>query len=119
MNPSWVSVAYAQGAAPGGEAGPGGMAPTLVSFLPILVVFVIWYFLLIRPQQKRHQDMKKMQAGLSKGDRVVTQAGILGKVVRIQDETATLDVGGNVQIEFQRSAIIGIAGEKSEKSDKK
>ncbi|MGH7727084.1 MAG: preprotein translocase subunit YajC [Candidatus Eiseniibacteriota bacterium] len=94
------------------------MAPTLVSFLPILVVFVIWYFLLIRPQQRRAQELKQMQAGLSKGDKVVTQAGILGRVVRVQDDTTTLDVGGNVQIEFQRSAIVGLAGDRSDKGEK-
>jgi preprotein translocase subunit YajC len=117
MEQWFVGVAHAQGGAPAG--GAGGIAPTLVSFLPILVVFVIWYFLLIRPQQRRAQELKQMQAGLSKGDKVVTQAGILGRVVRVQDDTTTLDVGGNVQIEFQRSAIIGLAAKESNKGEKK
>jgi len=88
----------------------------LASFLPFLqigLIFVIMYVLLIRPQQKRQQELARLQGGLKKGDRVVTQAGIIGTVAGIGDTTATLQVDKDVKIEFQRSAIIGLVGDKS------
>jgi preprotein translocase subunit YajC len=102
-------------ATPAAAQAPGAGSP-LASFLPFLqigLIFVIMYVLLIRPQQKRQQELARLQGGLKKGDRVVTQAGIIGTVAGIGDTTATLQVDKDVKIEFQRSAIIGLVGDKS------
>jgi preprotein translocase subunit YajC len=95
--------------APAAAAGPG---PQLLFFGQLLLVFVIMYFLLIRPQQKRQQDIKKMQEALKKGDRVVTQAGILGTVANVNGDTVLLKVADEVKIEFQKSAVVGMVAEK-------
>lgn len=92
---------------------PAGGSPiaSLLPFLQIGLIFVIMYVLLIRPQQKRQQELAKMQGGLKKGDRVVTQAGIIGTIAGIGETTATLQVDKDVKIEFQRSAITGLVGD--------
>ena len=103
----WASPAFAQAPAGGGS--------TIANYLPFLqigLIFVIMYVLLIRPQQKRQQDLQRMQGELKKGDKVVTQAGIIGTIAGIGDDTATLQVDRDVKIEFQRSAIVGRVGER-------
>jgi len=102
-------------ATPAAAQGPGAGSP-LASFLPFLqigLIFVIMYVLLIRPQQKRQQELARLQGELKKGDRVVTQAGIIGTVAGVGETTATLQVDKDVKIEFQRSAIVGLVGDKS------
>ena len=101
-------------ATPAAAETPGAGSP-LASFLPFLqigLIFVIMYFLLIRPQQQRQREMAKLQGGLKKGDRVVTQAGIIGIVSGVGDTTATLQVDKDVKIEFQRTAIVGLVDDK-------
>lgn len=118
--PSFVPAALAAScsailATPAFAQAPGGGSP-LASFLPFVqigLIFLIMYVLLIRPQQKRQQEMTKMQGALKKGDRVVTQAGIIGTIAGIGDTTATLQVDKDVKIEFQRSAIVGLVGDKA------
>ena len=103
--------AFAQAPAPAGGGSPfAGYLP----FLQIGLIFVIMYVLLIRPQQKRQQELQKMQGELKKGDRVVTQAGIIGTIAGIGDDTATLIVDRDVKIEFQRTAIVGRVGERKQ-----
>ncbi|MEO6461940.1 MAG: preprotein translocase subunit YajC [Candidatus Eisenbacteria bacterium] len=102
-----VTPAFAQA-----SAGGGSPIAAYLPFLQIGLIFVIMYFLLIRPQQKRQQDLQKMQGALKKGDKVVTQAGIIGTIAGIGDDTATLQVDRDVKIEFQRSAIVGRVGER-------
>jgi preprotein translocase subunit YajC len=104
---AWASPAFAQAPAGGGSA-----IANYLPFLQIGLIFVIMYFLLIRPQQKRQQDLQKMQGSLKKGDKVVTQAGIIGTIAGIGDDTATLQVDRDVKIEFQRTAIVGRVGER-------
>ncbi|MBI5331009.1 MAG: preprotein translocase subunit YajC [Betaproteobacteria bacterium] len=77
----------------------------ITSFLPLIVLFVLFYFLIIRPQMKRAKDQKKMQDALAKGDEVITASGQLGKVVKIAEQYVTLDIGGGVETLFQRGAI--------------
>lgn len=101
--------AHAQTAAPGGAVGPLAL---VAQFAPFLLVFVIMYFLLIRPQQQRQQELTKLQGALKKGDRVVTTSGIYGTIVGVDDEKAVLRVDENVKIEFQRSTIVGLVAEK-------
>ena len=106
--------AQATGAAPAGAAGaPAGPLAFIVQFAPFLLVFAIMYFLMIRPQQQKQQEMSKLQSGLKKGDRVLTQAGIYGTVVGVDGDKAVLRVDENVKLEFQRSTIVGVVGDKA------
>jgi preprotein translocase subunit YajC len=98
------SIAYAADAV-------GGAAPVnpLVQFMPIILMFAIFYFLLIRPQQKKAKDLQTMIAGIKKGDKVVTTGGILGEVSSIQDDYVVLAVGDSgAKIEVLKSAIAGL-----------
>ena len=100
-------IAYAQSA-----PGPSGPS-TLISFLPLVLVFVIFYFLLIRPQQKKAREHREMLSKLKKNDEVVTSGGIYGKVVALTDTVATLEVAPNVRIRVNRPQISEIIkGEK-------
>jgi preprotein translocase subunit YajC len=97
------------------QSAPAGGGSPIAAYLPFLqigLIFVIMYVLLIRPQQKRQRELAKMQGELKKGDRVVTQAGIIGTIAGIGDDTATLQVDRDVRIEFQRTAIVGRVGER-------
>ena len=102
------SIAYAQDQ-PQAAAAPVGGNP-LVSFLPIILIFVIFYFLLIRPQQKRQQDLQKMVENLKKGDRIVTSGGIIGTVIGIQNDYIVIKVGDNenTKMEILKGAIAGL-----------
>lgn len=87
-------------------AGPAGQQPDpLMSFLPLVVLFVIFYFLLIRPQSKRAKEHKAMVSTLAKGDEVVTNGGVLGKVTALGENFVTVKVADNVEVHVQRSAI--------------
>lgn len=76
-----------------------------LSFLPLIVIFVIFWFLIIRPQMKRAKELRKMQEALQKGDEVVTIGGQLGRVVDLKDQYVTLELAKGVHSIFQRSAI--------------
>lgn len=84
----FVSIANAAAASP--EAGGGNM---LAALMPILLMFVIFYFLLIRPQQKRSKQHQQMLKGLQKGDHVLTTGGLLGRVVEVENDIFTIDLG--------------------------
>ncbi|MFO1325501.1 MAG: preprotein translocase subunit YajC [Burkholderiales bacterium] len=94
----FISEAYAQaaGASPGSD---------LMTFLPMIAIFVVFYFLLIRPQQKRAKETKAMLEALQKGDEVVTAGGIVGKVSKLTDQYAAVEIAPNVEISVQRAAI--------------
>ena len=99
------SIAYAADAAVEGAAQPN----PLVQFMPIILMFVIFYFLLIRPQQKKAKELQTMIAALKKGDKVVTTGGILGTISSIQDDYAVITVGdSDTKIEILKSAIAGL-----------
>ena len=93
-----IGSAYAQAA---GQAGGGD---SLMSLLPIILMFVILYFLMIRPQMKKAKEHKTMVDGLQKGDEVVA-VGILGKIDRITDNYVSLEIAPNVTIQVQKQAI--------------
>jgi len=97
-----ISPAYAQGAA----AAPFGA--DLMTFLPMIAIFVVFYFLLIRPQQKRAKETKAMLEALQKGDEVITAGGIVGKIANLTDQYAAVEVAPNVEIRVQRGAIAQI-----------
>ena len=85
---------------------PQSQANPILSFLPLILMFVVFYFLLIRPQQKRQKEHSEMVKNLKKGDRVVTTGGIIGTVHTLQDDYLVLKVGDqDTKIEVLRSAI--------------
>ena len=90
-------------AAPGGEGAP---QPNLL--FPLILIFVLFYFVLIRPQQKRQKEHEKLVAALKSGDRVVTSAGIHGLIANVKDTTVVLKLADNVKVEFDRSAIVKV-----------
>lgn len=94
----FISSAYAQS----GGAGPAG---GFVSLLPMVLIFVLFYFLLIRPQQKRAKQHKEMVAALKEGDEVVTAGGFFGKVVNIDETVASVQIAENTVVKVQRSSI--------------
>jgi preprotein translocase subunit YajC len=94
-----ITEAYAQ--TPSG--GVGGM--DIMSMLPLILMFVLLYFLLLRPQMKRAKEQKQMIASLQKGDEVITSGGALGKVTKVSDNYLSLEIAPNVEITVQKSAI--------------
>jgi len=101
-------VAWAQTAA-GGAAQASDPRAMLFNFLPLILVFVIFYFLILRPQSQKAKEVQKMIQNLKKGDRVVSNGGIYGEVVDVKPETVILRVADNVKMEFAKSAVIGMA----------
>ena len=94
----FISDAWAQAA---GAPQQGG----LMSLLPLIAIFVVFYFLLIRPQQKRAKEHKKMTEALAKGDEVITNGGTLGKITDVGETFATVEIAQGVEIKVQRSAV--------------
>lgn len=87
------------------QAAPGQQADPLMSFLPLIILFVIFYFLLIRPQQKKAKEHKQMVQNIGKGDEVVTQGGIVGKVTDVSDGFLTCQIADNVEVKIQSHAV--------------
>jgi len=77
----------------------------IISFLPILLIIVVFYFFMIRPQMKKQKDQNKFRQELQKGDKIVTIAGIHGKLVEIQDTTFTMEIEGGVRMKIEKSAV--------------
>jgi preprotein translocase subunit YajC len=105
-----IDVAYAQA---GGSAPAGGPLVMFLQFLPLILVFVIFYFLVLRPQSQRQKELQKTIAGLKKGDRVVTSGGIFGEVADVRDQTVMLRISENVRVEFSKQSITGVQSPKS------
>jgi preprotein translocase subunit YajC len=102
----FISEAFAQ-AAP--AAAPGGdTMSTLTSMLPLVLMFVVLYFIMIRPQMKRQKEHKAMVEALAKGDEVVTSGGMLGKVSKLGDSFLHVEIANGVEIQIQRSAVIQV-----------
>nr|WP_246443682.1 preprotein translocase subunit YajC [Undibacterium amnicola] len=76
-----------------------------MSFLPIILMFVVLYFVMIRPQMKRQKEQKSMLDALAKGDEVITAGGIAGKVTKVTDSFVSLEVSNGVDIQIQKSAV--------------
>jgi preprotein translocase subunit YajC len=83
---------------------PGGMG-ALGQFLPLVLIIIVFYFFMIRPQVKKQKDQKKYVEELKKGDKVVTSAGIHGKIVEVGDATILIEVDNNVKIRFDKGSI--------------
>ena len=97
----FISNAYAQAPAP---QGPG----LIESLLPLLIIFAIFWFLLIRPQQKKVKEHKQMVEALSKGDEIVTNGGLLGKVTKVGDNFLTVEIADGLEVRVQRMSISSI-----------
>ena len=95
----FISEAHAQAA---GGGFPGG---DLMTFLPMIAIFVVFYFLLIRPQQKRAKETRAMLEALQKGDEIITAGGIVGRIAKLNEQYATVEIAPNVEISVQRAAI--------------
>ena len=94
-----ISPAYAQ------ASGAASQGDTLLTFLPMIAIFVVFYFLLIRPQQKKQKEARAMLDALEKGNEVVTAGGILGRIVKLDEQYVTVEVAPNTQMVVQRGAI--------------
>ncbi len=87
------------------QAAPAGGSGTLLGMLPLVVIFVVFYFLLIRPQQKRQKEHREMVAKLVAGDEIVTGGGVLGKVIEVGDSFVQVEIASGVQVKIQRHTI--------------
>ena len=101
MNLSPITSAFAAGA-PAGVAGPESV---WLQFVPLLVIFAIFYFLLIRPQMKKAKEQRQLIASVAKGDEVVTQGGLLGRGMQVGDEYLHLEVAEGVVVKIQKAAV--------------
>ncbi|MEI6733271.1 MAG: preprotein translocase subunit YajC [Comamonadaceae bacterium] len=99
----FISSAFAQTAAAGGD-----MQSSLMSMLPLVLMFVVLYFVMIRPQMKKQKEHKTMIDSLAKGDEVATAGGVLGKVSKLGDSYLSLEVASGVELQVQRSAVVQV-----------
>jgi preprotein translocase subunit YajC len=113
------SIAHAMGQTAGGA---GGQSNPLVAFMPLIILFLIFYFLLIRPQQKRAKEHKEMLNNLKRGDYVITGGGLYGRITNIAEDVLTVDLGNNLEVKVNRGYISTVTEKKvvdSNKKDKK
>lgn len=94
-----VSLAYAQ------DAAPAGGLSGLLSIAPLIVLVVIFYFLLIRPQQKKAKEHKQMISTIQKGDNIITTGGIYGRVTAVSDDAFTVEIADNVRVKIAKDAV--------------
>jgi preprotein translocase subunit YajC len=87
----------------------------LVTFLPLIAVFVVFYFFMIRPQVKKQKELTTYRNALEKGDKVITTGGICGKVFEVKDNIVTVDIGGDVKMRVDKSAILKDASDIEQK----
>jgi preprotein translocase subunit YajC len=102
----FISSAFAQTAP--AAAGGGDMQSSLMSMLPLVLMFVVLYFVMIRPQMKKQKEHRTMIDALAKGDEVVTVGGVLGKVSKMGESYLGLEVATGVEIQVQRSAVVQV-----------
>lgn len=99
------------------QASGGAQPSALVSLLPLLFLFVIFYFLLIRPQQKRAKEHKQMVEAVKKGDEVVTSGGVIGRVIDVGDNFVQVEIAEGVQVKVQKQAISSLLPKGTLKGD--
>ena len=101
----FISEAFAQAAPAAGAADPLG---GLTGMLPIVLMFVVLYFVMIRPQMKRQKEHKAMIDAIAKGDEVVVAGGVLGRITKLGDTFVSVEVANNVEIQVQRGAVVQV-----------
>jgi preprotein translocase subunit YajC len=99
-----ISSAFAQTA----PAAAGDIMSSLTGMLPLVLMFVVLYFVMIRPQMKRQKEHKAMIDALAKGDEIATAGGLLGKVTKLGDNTLSLEVSPGVEVQLQRHAVVQV-----------
>lgn len=102
-----LGLAFAMAAPEGAPAG-GGMMSQLQGLIPLIFMFAIFYFLLIRPQQKKAKEHRALLESLKRGDQVVTAGGMHGKVVAIDDQTVVLEIASGVNVKFNKGYIASV-----------
>jgi preprotein translocase subunit YajC len=102
----FISSAFAQTAP--AAAGGSDMQSTLMSMLPLLLMFAVLYFVMIRPQMKKQKEHRSMIEALAKGDEVVTAGGLLGKVSKIGDAYIGVELATGMEVQLQRSAVVQV-----------
>jgi len=100
-----IDLAYAMGPQPGGG---GGQGSSFMTFLPIIFIFVIFYFLLIRPQQKRQKEHRSLLGNLKVGDNVLTSGGIYGRITGMKENIITVEISDKVRVKVNRGNIAGV-----------
>ena len=100
----FISQAFAQTA----PAATGGAESSLLSLLPLVLMFVVLYFIMIRPQMKRQKEHKALIEALAKGDEVVTAGGLLGKVSKLGESYIHVEVANGVEVQLQRTAVVQV-----------
>jgi len=103
-------LVYAMGTGGAGGGGGGGLG----AFLPLIIIFAIFYFLLIRPQQRKAKEHKQVLASLKKGDRVVNSGGLHGVITGLSDEVVTMEISPKVRVKVTRGSISGVTSKKTE-----
>jgi preprotein translocase subunit YajC len=101
----FISSAFAQSAP---AAGGGDMMSSLGSMLPLVLMFVVLYFVMIRPQMKRQKEARAMIEALAKGDEVATSGGMLGRITQLGEQYLTVEIAKGVEVQIQRSAVIQV-----------
>jgi preprotein translocase subunit YajC len=101
----FTELAHAMGPSTQGAQGPGG---GLMQFLPLVLIFVIFYFLLIRPQQKRAKEQKEMLENLKKGDKVITSGGEFGVIEEVKPNTVVVKIAENVKVKYGKAYIAAL-----------
>jgi preprotein translocase subunit YajC len=101
-----ISSAFAQ-TAPAAAAG-GDLMSSLQGMLPLVLMFVVLYFVMIRPQMKRQKEHKAMIDALAKGDEIATAGGLLGKVTKLADATVSIEIAAGVEVQLQRQAVVQV-----------
>jgi preprotein translocase subunit YajC len=102
----FISSAFAQ-TAPAAASG-GDMQSSLMSMLPLVLMFVVLYFVMIRPQMKKQKEHRTMVEALAKGDEVVSAGGLLGKVSKLGDSYLGIEIANGVEVQIQRSAVVQV-----------
>ncbi len=103
----FISEAFAQ-AAPAAAASGDSIQSTLTSLLPLVLMFVVLYFIMIRPQMKRQKEVKAMIDALAKGDEVVISGGVLGKISKLGETYLGVEVSNGVELQVQRAAVVQV-----------
>jgi len=99
-----ISTAYAMGQGGAADGGAAGFA----SFIPLVLMFVIFYFLLIRPQQKRSKEHRNLIANLKKDDKIITTGGLHGRVTGLDENTLTVEIADKVRVKISRGNVAGV-----------
>jgi preprotein translocase subunit YajC len=90
----------------GQPAGTAGQANPLVTFLPLILVFVVFYFFMIRPQMKKQKEMTNYRSSLKRGDKVITTGGIYGRVYEVKENYIMMEVGGDIKLKIDKNAVL-------------